>query len=138
MSIEGAIYTLLSGASEITDKLATYNGYPAVFSFSPIPSDCQNPAITIESLAATTSNAVNRAKRGGEMFVDVSIWGDKDQSEKEIRDVAWDMWKQLDRGILTASGLSIIACFAGAPVRLSDPENFPGYLVSCRVIFTEA
>lgn len=136
-NIESAIYMLLANNTALTTELATYNGLPSIFTFSPIPSDAGNMAVSIESATSTTSTAASRVVRGGEAFIDVSIWGDKNQSEKKVRDTAWVIWHLLDRGVLSSSTINIIAMFASAPVRLSDPEGFPGYLVNCRVVFSE-
>jgi len=138
MSIVSAIYTEIIGDSVFTNQLGSYDfgagDAPAVFTAEPAPEDSDSPMVVITQIGGSLGTARDRTHRGGEVTIDVKLWGDKGDSEKVLRELADDLWLLLDRADLTITGMEFCYCLAEPPRRLSDPQGFPGFLVSCRVL----
>lgn len=137
--IEKAIYSKLNADSNVTDKLATYHDgeadeRAAIFTVE-IPEDADNICVRIEQVTALFHGT--RGQRGSETFADVSIWADKLMSDSDLRNAADAVWTSLDRQTLplTVDGYNQTLCLADNPVRITDPDGFPGFLVRCRVMF---
>lgn len=140
MSVVEAVQAKLV-ASALATELATYDfgdavEAPAVFTIDPIPEDAELPAIVVTELGGS-SDFGTRAKRGAEVDVDVRLWGDKDRSEKALRDLAWRVFLEMHRAHLDVDGFEEVGCFATPPRKLFDPDKFPGYLVSVRARIIE-
>jgi len=139
MSVVQGVYDAIIDEPTFTAKLAEYNGSPAVFTMTPAPEDCEHPLVTISQVSGSLGNGRDRGHRGGEFLIDVNVWGDKGDSEKAIREYADELWLLLDRASVQADGFDeTVYCVATPPSRVSDPDGFPGFLITCRVLVRTA
>lgn len=134
MSVPQGVYDVIIAETALTAKLATYNSLPAVLTITPAPEDCAQPLITISQIGGTLSGR-DRGNKGGEVIVDVSLWGNKSDTEKELRNIADELWLLLDRAQVQADGFTeTVYCLADPPNRIADPDGFPGFLITCRIL----
>lgn len=119
---------------------------PAIFSNErAVPDDAPTPFIRISEISGN-DNFGTRAASGGEYTVDVQIIGSRDQSEKATRDLAWQLWKLIDRASLDAYlnvapfNLQDWGCTAQMPQNTQDGFGFPGFTIraTVRVLRTSA
>jgi hypothetical protein len=134
MSVVQAVYDAIIADTTFTGKLATYRNNPAVFSVDPPPEQSASPSVVMAQVGSVIK-ADDRGTRAGEYVVDVKLWGDREDSEKVLRDLADELWLLLNRASVSADGFDeTVYCLADPPTRLTDPDGFPGFLVSCRVL----
>jgi hypothetical protein len=130
-----AIVAALVSNADVTAELATYDfgsgAAPAIFAVDPAPEDAAGTLVVVSQVGgAWDVRARDRSQRATEVLVDVKIWGDKDDSDKALRELAWEAWRGLDRlARSTFDGWEVFNFRCSAPVRLSDPDGFPGYVV---------
>lgn len=141
MSIVAGVYASLIADSTVANAVASYkfdgvSGTPAIFTRDPAPDDAAGPLIVISEVSAIAAGR-DRGTRGGEVTVDVKVWGERDTSYKVLRDLSLNIWKALDRATLTISGFECVNVVALMPTRLDDPDGFPGYVVTIRVLVRE-
>ena len=127
--IKRAIHAKLVADSGVTDDLSTYdNGeaseVPAIFTRDREPSDAATRFIVIDEVGGSRFGV--RANRGAEVDIDVRIIGTDSRSDKVIRDLAFKVWRLLDRVSLDLSseGYQEIGVMAGPPISLDDPDDF--------------
>lgn len=135
-----AYHDLIVGNSDLTSEIASYtvggDDVPAVFTIDPIPEDAPLPAVRITMVGGGIEGGT-KANKGGTMVVDVAVFVDKTNSRAEAEDIAWKLWLLLERGEIDIDGYDSTAVIADLPVDISDPDGFPGYLVSTQVLFLE-
>ena len=134
--IVAAVRDAIVALPGVTVDLATWDfgdgvRRPAVFTREPAPAECENPVCTVT--LAGGDNYGTRDQRGGEIDVEVKVWGDKLGSEKRLRGLAMALWRGLDRAALTIEGYNHGGTQAYAPRGLTDAEGFPGYVMLVRV-----
>lgn len=135
MSVTQGIYDVIIADTGLTNKLAKYKSAPAVFTFTPAPENAASPQITISQVGGIPGNGRDRGHKGGVISADVKVYSDKGDSEKALRNLADELWLLLDRASVQADGFDeTVYCFANPPQKLDDPEGFPGFLVTCRVL----
>ena len=136
--IEEAIHRVLSADSDVTTGLATYvfttGGLPlpAIFTMENPPKNAVLPAVCIHGPIGGARWGT-REKKGAEVLVDVSLWGDKSRSTLALGSLAWRIWEALERAELQILGYEEVGCMATPPRALRDPDGFPGYQVEVRV-----
>lgn len=137
MSIVNAVRDYLTGVSSVADELAKYDfgsgEVAALFTVEPAPEDCRGPLVVIVQSTGDEGTARDRSHKGGQAFIDVKLWGNKRDSEKELRTIADAIWLAMDRADLTVSGYEFVNAIATPPQRLSDPDGFPGFIIPCRI-----
>jgi len=140
MSILKAYYQHLAADTTVTGKLGTYNfgsgSVPAIFTVDPAPSDAETRILTIV-VVTSTDKGTDRATRGGEVQLDLKVYGAKNDSAKVVEELAYAVWSSMDRAVLTMSGFKVTYTMAKLPVDLADPEGYPGFLISCRSLLRE-
>ena len=140
MSVLKAIRDLLQATPDVADELALYDfgsgDEPAVFTVQPPPPDAPSPLIVLSQTGGTLTGR-DRSTRGGEIDIDVTVWGERGESEKGINDLAMEIWRALDRAIVSVDGYEAPRCLADPPAKTPDPDGFPGYTVRCRVLIRE-
>lgn len=121
----------------IAAQLASYEGEPAIFT-DEIPPNSQFPAVVIVEKGGAQSG--DRGHEGGDVQVDVQVFSNKTRSGKSIRDLAWAIWKLLNRRLLdlSARGYQALPCSADVPANTNDGLGFPGYTIRLRVQILEA
>ena len=134
MSAVAAIYDLLNNTAAVTDDLEMYNNQAAIFTVEPAPEDSPQPLVVIVQTGGILGTGRDRGHKGGELAIDVKLWGNKGDSEKGIRNLADTLWLTLDRADLAITGFEFVYCLAEPPQRLLDPNGFPGFLIPCRVM----
>jgi hypothetical protein len=138
--IKKAFRDLIVANAAITAQLATHEfttgtAAPAVFTSRVIPRDVERPAVIITQFSGVPWGC--RDSRGSDTLIDVDVWGNKKQSDKALGDLAHDVWRLLDRATLTISGYTGVLCMADSPWQREDEDEFPGYLIRCRVLILE-
>lgn len=141
MNVEKAVRDLLVADGTVTAGLNTYafttgSETPAVFTGPKLPDDAKYPAVLIMQISGTPWGT--RDSRGGEIFADVDLWGDKDQSLATLRATAEDIQQALDRATLSVSGYDCVLCQADPEIRTDDDDGFPGYRIAIRVLLIES
>ena len=138
-----AIYNELIANVAITAKLNTYTfgtgstPAPAIFTSFEEPHDATGPYIIIRSASSGPGgNSEDRGHIAGLSIVDVVVYDEKDRSSKALRATAQLIWEALHRMIRDESGYQVWA-LATPPAQLSDPEGFPGYVISCNTTIRE-
>ena len=134
-----AVYNKIISTPLLTDKLAIYNNgqnIPAVF-IGKAPLDSEMPCIVI-SQKTTNRDDTTRGNRGGNVFIDVTVWGNKDNSQKSLRDLSMLVWKTLDRACLEeVSGFVFQGCYCNMPVQMEGSDGFPCFVLSLNVSMLE-
>lgn len=139
MSMVADVRNYLAAQTEITAQLAEYDFgsglEPALFTVEPAPEDSPSPLVVIQQPTGNEGTARDRSHKGGEIFIDVKLWGNRRDSEKALRNLADDLWLTMDRADITVSisGGEFVNCIATPPQRLSDPDGFPGFIIPCRI-----
>jgi len=140
MSVLKAIYDLVKATPSVTTDLATYDfgsgNEPAIFTTQPPPPDAPAPLVVISQTGGNLTGR-DRSTRGGEIELDVFVWGEQNESEKGINAIAMELWRTLDRATLTVEGYESVYCLSDPPGRAPDGDGFPGYLLRCRVLIRE-
>lgn len=135
-----AYHDLITDNTDLTDDLASYtvgsDTTPAVFTIDPIPEDAPLPAVRITMVGPGLGGGT-KAKKGGTLFVDIAVFVDKTESKATAEDIAWKLWSILERGEIEIEDYDSAAVIADLPVDISDPDGFPGYLVSTQCLFLE-
>lgn len=143
--IAEAIRDYLAGVAGVTARLATYEFTtdaapdPAIFTI-PLPEDAQigdnQCAIVIEEITGSAWGV--RAQHGGMTLSDVNVWAKKSRSEVYLRNTVQLVWEALDRAELPISGYGCFVTVADAPVKIRDPEGFPGYRIVVRCEYLQS
>ena len=140
MSVIKGVYEHLNADVSVTSTLASYDfgsgSQPAIFTVNPPPQDAPTPLVLIVQTSAALSGR-DRTTRGGEIGLDVTIWGDRGESEASINDAAMVVWRSLDRATISVSGYEVPMCLADPPVVSPDPDGFPGYRIAIRILIRE-
>lgn len=140
MSILKAYHTQLNDDTNVTDRLGKYKfgstEEPAIFTVDPAPSDAKT-TLAIISIVSSTISGTDREHRGGEFNIDVRMFGEKEDSAKTIEELAFAIWQSLDRANLVVNGYEATYTFADPPFQISDPDGYPGFVVSCRTLLRE-
>ena len=143
MPAVSGVYNKLINTAAITSKLNTYRAttgstaIPAIFTSFNEPQDATGPYIIIRNPASGSGgNSEDRGHIGGLSVVDVVIYDEKSRSSKSLREVALLIWETLHRADLVDDAYDMWA-LATPPSQLSDPEGFPGYVISCDVRIRE-
>jgi len=108
----------------------------AIFTVDPLPSDQCLPAIQI--LESGGVRFGTRARKGAQQYADVTVYGPKHRSAATLRDIAFEVWKLLERANLELRDACAVLCIADPPARFTDPDGFPGFRIAVSVTFLEA
>ena len=141
----GGLYNELVNDTNVTDKISTYQfssaspKTPAIFTLPEPPEDAETPHILIRQVAgARGGNSEDRAYRAGISIVDIIVFGSKDRSHKTLREAGLAVWKAVHRTRpIDPDNEYEMVCFADYPNILTDPQGFPGCVVSCSVTVRE-
>lgn len=132
-----AIRDILTADADVTGGLATYQftsgvDAAAIFTIDPIPENAELPAIVVTTPSAGTYNTCDR--HGVELDIDVRIFGNRqNQSIASLHTTAWAIYDALSLPSLSVAGYDDYGVIASPPTRISDPDGFPGYLVSAQL-----
>lgn len=135
-----ALRDLLVADANVTGKIATYEfttgaaETPAVFTDDVAPGNAEGIFIVVTTL--DSDNFGTRARRGGEVWIDVNLWGDKGRSDLALWQAADAAWKCLDRAMPVVTGWNMMRVVATPPQRITDVDGFPGYLLRCHTLGT--
>lgn len=132
--IAKAIRDKIKADAGIVAQLATFDfgsgAEAAIFAYdSPeetIPNDAELPAVVIRPAGGI--NFGDRGNKGARLVMRIIVWGNRQR--ESIQGLADDIWVLLDRASLTQAGFNIYGMLADPPAFLSDPDGFPGYLIS--------
>jgi len=140
MSVIKAVYDRLKSVPAVTGSLGQYDfgsgNESAIFTVNPPPQDAPTPLIAINQTGGELTGR-DRATRGGDVDIDVYVWGNRGESEKLIDEISMEVWRTLDRAVLTVDGYEAPRCLADPPAKAPDPEGYPGYLIRARVLIRE-
>ena len=105
---------------------------PAVFSIMPIPTDAHQPCVTLEEKGNTPWGC--RDTPGADVQLMATLWGDKDRTAKELRDLAWVLFYRLHHADAVFAGHDNWGVWASPPVESKSDDGFPGYQITVRVL----
>jgi len=132
-----AIYNKIIATPAITALLNTYvyttgaAPVPAVFTSFEIPQDLTGPYIILNVPSSSAGgNSEDRGHISGLSLVDIVVYDEKARSSKALRATAQLIWETIHRATMEVTGYEVWV-LATPPVQLSDPDGFPGYVVSC-------
>jgi len=138
-----AIYNEIIATPEITALLNTYayttgsTPIPAVFTSAVIPQDLTGPyAILSVPASSSGGNSEDRGHIAGLSMVDIVVYDEKARSSKSLRATAQLIWETIHRATMEVTGYEVWV-LATPPAQLSDPDGFPGYVVSCKATIRE-
>jgi hypothetical protein len=122
----------------LTSRLATYEfttgvASPAVFTTDVVPQDCSNPAVLITRDGGSFYGT--RGRKGHESVVIIHVRGDRTRAHDELRRTAFFLRRLLNRaGLEVTDGYRAFRCIADPPATAPDPDGFPGYAITVRVL----
>lgn len=136
-----AIATVLKRTPGVINGVAKWdfgNGdEPSVHVTDPAPKQAPNPVVTIAEAAG--SGSFMRGPLNGNCDFRINVWGNKDESVKVIRDIAWAVWRaMLQEDFEPGSGKQMWTLSGTLPARLpNDIDGFPGFTLSASVNISE-
>ena len=141
MNVKAALHKLLTATTAITSNLATYSfgtgaAKPAIFTSRIFPENCKYPAIRINQVASLWAGW--RGLSAGDIFLDVSLFGNKTHSDKALNELADTIRATIDRSNLQISGFTSAVVLADPPIESADEAGFIGYIVRCRILAVES
>jgi hypothetical protein len=140
------LYTLLAGDPNLTARLSTYNGSPAVFSNQKVPADASAPYVVISP--SVTDNSFDALKEFGRDIVhDIWIVFPEKGSVSDLDSAAERVRTLLHKTSLTVSGFQHVQSFASGPTVApieggrsgfqQDEVDEVGRLVTVRVLLRQ-
>ena len=136
-----AIRNLIVADTDMRARLGTYQftsgvSTPAVFTLDVIPEDSPYPAVIVNRIGGVDLGT--RGREGEETLVSIRLYGDKDRRADVLRRTANVLRRLVNRAELTVTdGYRAFRCVADPPSVLSDPDGFPGYVITVRVMQIE-
>ena len=133
MSYVDAIKTRLAFDPVLIARLArwefvTGTKAPAIFCIAPAPPACEQPLITITDEPA--SMAPLRGRADSLLSFVVTTWGNKGESDRELRELAHRAFRLLmGQTLTTVDGDKLYILGVAAPQRITDTDGFPGFVV---------
>lgn len=109
---------------------------PAIFTIDPAPEACGAP-LAIITEDPPSERWGTRDARGTVANVHVRFKGPKLRTDKELRDLANDVWLALDRCSLTITGWQCVSVMCEKPYRTSDADGFPEYAMNVQIRIIE-
>ena len=128
---------LIADNDGITTQLAVYEDAPAIFTGG-MPDDASLPAIDISALGGSDDSVQDA--RGAALSASVQVFGPNGFSRKATRDLAWALWRLINRADistqLAAAGFDDLGCVCDPPLNTQDGLGMPGYTlrVTARVL----
>lgn len=141
IGIVEAVRDLIAADATIRARLATYEfttdvSTVAVFTTDVMPEDAELPAVIINRSGGADFGT--RGHEGEDAFVSVRIYANRDRRTDTIRKTAELLKKLLNRAELTVTdGYRAFRCIADPPISAADPDGFPGYLITVRVLLLD-
>jgi hypothetical protein len=109
-----ALYNTLVGDSNLTARLSTYNGSPAIFSNQKVPSDASVPYVVISPPVADV-NFDTLKELGRDVIHDVWVVFAETGSVSDLDDAAERVRTLLHKTPLTVSGHQHVQTYASGP-----------------------
>uniref|UniRef100_A0A6H2A3M6 Tail protein n=1 Tax=viral metagenome TaxID=1070528 RepID=A0A6H2A3M6_9ZZZZ len=134
---------LIADDASITRRLVTHDfgdgtNRPAIFVGSEtIPQECGSPIIVIVQEGGAWFGTYGDVG-GGEFSFSIRLYGAKDRTSGDLRDLAMDLWRLVDLCQPVVTGYNVCWCIADPPGELTDPDGFPGYSIAVRIAALES
>jgi hypothetical protein len=141
IDIVEAVRNLVVADTDMRARLATYEfttdvPSPAVFTTEVIPENCDYPAVIVNRVGGVDFGT--RGREGEDTLLSVRIYGDRSRAQDLLRRAANILRRLLNRAELTVTdGYRAFRCIADPPSAIPDPDGFPGYLITVRVLQLE-
>jgi hypothetical protein len=136
MNLKPALRNLLLASTAVTSRCALFDfggvTQAAIFTGQVFPERTEYPAIIISQVSTSWGGV--RGYRGGEVFVDVNVYGDKLHSDTALSDLASAVWDAIDRQSIEVGEYKSYGMFADPPVEQADVDGFNGYVIRLRII----
>lgn len=130
MSILTAVYNKLAGDATLVALLASYEGYPAIFTTDPAPGDANLPYIVaageVVQVPFDTKTCLGR-----EVVIDVRCYADAGGSSLTIEAIAERVRYLLHRQSLTIDGYDWVISDVSGPI-VADELDYYGRIISLR------
>lgn len=131
-----ALYNALTGASDLTDLLNTYEGEPAIFTIDPIPGNAVLPYIVTAGEVAIRAFDT-KTTEGKEFTRDIRCYDTAQGSAEIVEGIAEEVWEVLHREPLTFDGHTWILTECSGPIQ-ADEEDAYGRIITIRTIVEES
>jgi len=134
-----AIKTVLQADSEVVDDLATWDFgdgmEPSIHLMEPAPIEAPNPVCTIVTSGSGSEDASGgtRSVQAFDVPVTITIWEDKNRSDKRIRRLAWRIFEVLRTVPVQVEGWTVRNQRIATPQRTKDKEGYSGYVITASV-----
>jgi hypothetical protein len=138
---KGALRDLLiADTAGVVAALSTYEfttgtATPAVFTSKTLPDDVDFPAIWINERVSQPWDT--RDADGANLQIDVQILGEKSGSDKALENLAWRVREILSNASPALNGYTCHGCLASPPQVTTADDDYPSYVVQCRILMTK-
>ena len=142
--VKEAVHAFYVTKTILTSKLSTFQftsgiDSPAIFTTHRLPDTASYPAMLIRQVE-TDFDFGTQAKRGGDVFLDIFVYTDKEFNNEVIREIAMIAWQLIDRQHLSAylGDYRDWGVNAEPPRETTDEDGFPAYVIRTRIRILEA
>lgn len=135
VNVLSAIYAALLGNSSITDLLGSWNSNSSLFTRRPVPVDSAYPMIIVNPPYAIVDDD-GLVSRRSNIFVDVAVYGEKDEQYRDVDTIAFLIRNQFhrERTSISVSGYHIYEIVTTGPVPApADDEEYIGRVVTLSI-----
>lgn len=139
---KAALRNLLAADAVLTASLETYDfttgqaEAAAIFTGRVPPDDAAFPCIFIEQLDGQPFDV--RDHKGADLRLSVTLFGEKDQSDATLENLAWRAWNTLHRASPTCTGWAVDGCIADPPQQVNADAQYPAYRIVVRLLLTQS
>ena len=100
---------------------------PSISLTDPAPPTMQAPLVVLTESDA--GDFATRGKRGTITNITVRLWGNNDESNQPLRELANVIWGLFDRAELSVDGWNVFGTTASRPQSTSGADGFPGFMI---------
>ncbi len=139
--IETAVVTKLAADAEVAAGLATYDygdggDRPAIFTNDEAVGETDAPFVIVKQTSTQFIGA--RDFNAWLITVDVSLIGDMENADTDLRELALEIQSALDKAELSSSDYTVADVRANPPVYSIGPDGFPQYSITVTITAKEA
>lgn len=139
LDVSKGLYSALSGDSDITDLLGSFQGGPSIHTRRPVPVNADYPMIVVSPDVSVTDED-GLVSRRPVVIRDIAIYGEQDTDYRTVESLGYLVRSKFHRkfDVFTVEGFSIIDVVATGPIPApTDDEKQVGRLVSLTIRLLE-
>lgn len=140
LDVTKGLYSALSGNSDITSLLGSFQGGPSIHTRRPVPVNAVYPMIVVSSDVSVTDED-GLVSRRPVVIRDIAIYGEQDTDYRTVESLGYLVRSMFHRklDVFTVDGYSIIDVVATGPIPApTDDEKQVGRLVSLTIRLLES